>query len=400
MTRLADVLRAFEEGLFLPDTGPVEIALGTVIANRLPGDPVWLLLVGPPSAGKSEVLAALSSLPDVHEADTLTEAGLLSGAPGSSGSGGLLREVGDQGIAVFGDLSPLFGEHSSTRERTFGVLRRVYDGHLARHLGTEGGRSYVWQGKLGLLGAVTGAVELADLGALGERFIRYRMPDASAEEQRGAGLYALENAGHQRELRARLAKITSKFLGSIAIPDELPPMTAPEQDRLIDLALVGTRCRSAVVRDRWHADDIVLIPEPERVPRLLLQLAQLRAGLLVLGVAEAEVWRLLVRIVLDGLPSGRRAVLGVLAGRGTDATTSTVAGHARLPVTTVRRHLEDLFALEVVERTGEHPERWRLGAWLDGMWPRLGFPSRGRRFGVLDGHPEEPGLVDQGEEEW
>jgi hypothetical protein len=136
------------------------------------------------------------------------------------------------------------------------------------------------------------------------------------------------------------------------------------------------------------------------MPRLVLQLAQLRAGLLVLGVAEAEVWRLLVRIVLDGLPSGRRAVLGVLAGRGTDATTSTVAGHARLPVTTVRRHLEDLFALEVVERTGEHPERWRLGAWLDGMWPRLGFPSRGRRFGVLDGHPEEPGLVDQGEEEW
>ena len=53
---LEGVLEAFGELLILPDSGPVKIALASVVANYAPGDVVWPLLVGPPGCGKSEIV--------------------------------------------------------------------------------------------------------------------------------------------------------------------------------------------------------------------------------------------------------------------------------------------------------------------------------------------------------
>ena len=97
MTRpdLASVVDLFQRTMWLPDPGVVHLVLGTVAANRLPGDPLWLLLVGPPSSGKTEILGSLCELAEVHPVSTFTEAGLLSGSPAGAGAtGGLLREVG------------------------------------------------------------------------------------------------------------------------------------------------------------------------------------------------------------------------------------------------------------------------------------------------------------------
>ena len=40
--------------LQLDDPWVVDVALATVVANTLDGDPLWLLLVSPPSSGKTE----------------------------------------------------------------------------------------------------------------------------------------------------------------------------------------------------------------------------------------------------------------------------------------------------------------------------------------------------------
>jgi hypothetical protein len=48
---LESVAVAFRRHIYLPDLAPLYAALGAVAANRLPGDPVWLLLVGPPGSG-------------------------------------------------------------------------------------------------------------------------------------------------------------------------------------------------------------------------------------------------------------------------------------------------------------------------------------------------------------
>ena len=62
---LAEVIRVFDKWLALNDKTPVNAMLGTVAANLLAGDPVWLGLIAPPSSAKTELLNSLSRLPYV-----------------------------------------------------------------------------------------------------------------------------------------------------------------------------------------------------------------------------------------------------------------------------------------------------------------------------------------------
>jgi len=64
--RLWGVTGAFQKWLYLPDPSPLHVALAVVIANRMDGDPVWLLLVGAPGSAKTEILMTVSSLTDVR----------------------------------------------------------------------------------------------------------------------------------------------------------------------------------------------------------------------------------------------------------------------------------------------------------------------------------------------
>src|SRR5262245_33422764 len=80
-SHLEAVVSTFEKWLHMPDRLPLLAVLGTVAANRMDGDPVWLLLVGPPASGKTEILESTRDLPDMHAVATLTEAALLSGTP-------------------------------------------------------------------------------------------------------------------------------------------------------------------------------------------------------------------------------------------------------------------------------------------------------------------------------
>jgi hypothetical protein len=53
---LSVLILTFKRWLYLPDAAALLAVLGTVAANRMGGDPLWLLLIGPPGGGKTELL--------------------------------------------------------------------------------------------------------------------------------------------------------------------------------------------------------------------------------------------------------------------------------------------------------------------------------------------------------
>ena len=186
MSRVEDTLAVFRRWLYLPDPGSVLVALGAYAANRLPGSPVWLLLVGAPGSGKTEPLSALARLSDAHLAGTLTEASLLSGTPrkdAKGAKGGLLREIGEFGVIIAKDFTSVLNMNRDARATTLAALREVYDGSWTRHVGSDGGRALPWQGKVGFIGAVTPTIDRAHAvtAAMGERFLYYRLPPIGAE---------------------------------------------------------------------------------------------------------------------------------------------------------------------------------------------------------------------------
>ena len=92
---LDETIATFRRWLYLEDPSSVYAVAATLVANRAPGDPVWLLLVCAPSTGKTEVLSAAQGLSWVIVAAKVTEASLLSGTSrrekASTATGGLLR---------------------------------------------------------------------------------------------------------------------------------------------------------------------------------------------------------------------------------------------------------------------------------------------------------------------
>jgi hypothetical protein len=121
--------------------------------------------------------------------------------------------------------------------------------------------------------------------------------------------------------------------------------------RLVDLADLVSRARSTVIRDSYRRE-IELVPDSEAPGRVVGALARVLTGLRLIGVEEAEAWRVTVKTGLDSLPAARLQALEYLLERD-EATTTDVATELGLPNPTTHRTLGDLTAHGVLERESQ-----------------------------------------------
>jgi hypothetical protein len=372
---LDEVVGVFRKWLELPDPSPAYIPVATIVANHQPGDPLWLVEVGPSGGGKTEGVQATTAIP--HEVSTLTEAALLSGTPvkerARGSRGGLLREVGDFGILVVKDLGGILTLDRSALPRTLQALRDVYDGRWVRWVGTEGATALEWSGRVGFLAGSTPSIDRhhAIMAALGQRFVFYRLPRIDEATQSRA---ALKAEGREHEMRGELREAVAGLFAGLDLGTAPAPVQPqdPEYQPLIALARLSARARSVVERD-WRTDDIELVPEPEMPARIAKALDRLRAGLLTIGVPRDEAWRLTVKTGLDSLPQARRAVLEHMVAAG-EQQTSEVAGGLQLATRTCRRALEDLHSHRLLIREqvgGNKGDRWTATDLLLSLWDGL-----------------------------
>src|SRR5262245_46098621 len=117
---LADVRSAFQRWLGGEyDLGTLEAMLAATAAERLAGDPPWLLIISGPGNAKTETVQASSGL-GAHVVSTIaSEGALLSASPQKSrvktATGGLLRQIGDRGILAIKDFTSIISTNRETR---------------------------------------------------------------------------------------------------------------------------------------------------------------------------------------------------------------------------------------------------------------------------------------------
>ena len=174
-TQLEKTMAVYLKWFALKNDWPVYVACGTIAANLLEGDPVWLGLIGPSSSIKTELLDSLSRLPDVHLVDTFSPAGLLSGTPRKSraigATGGVLKKMGAFGVLLFKDFGSLLDLRQERRAEMMAALRNIHDRHYFRDIGADGGTHLEWRGKAGCIFAATEKYDThhAVTGTLGEQ---------------------------------------------------------------------------------------------------------------------------------------------------------------------------------------------------------------------------------------
>jgi hypothetical protein len=372
---LATLEQTFQRWLYMPDLGPLHTYLGTIAANRMAGDPVWLMLIGGPGWGKTETLLSGAKLPAMHIAATLTEASLLSGTRKSERSpeakGGLLRQIGSFSFLVLKDFTSILSMNRDIRTGLLAALREIYDGSWTRHVGVDGGLELSWRGKLAVIAGCTGTIDgyHAVIGAMGERFIFYRWPPVNAQEQARSALALL---GKETRMRAELSAAVQQFFEALVLPDAPAELTEAEQESLITLATLVVRARSAVERD-GHSREIELIPDAEAPTRLTLTLARLYAGLQAVQVPKPQAYQLIVKIGFDCLPALRWRVLRAMLESDTAIDSPTLATALGYPTTTTKRSLEDLAAHELIVREkSTKADRWSATEWASTLYKSLG----------------------------
>ena len=335
------------------DLDAIDAVLATAAAERLNGDPLWLLLVSGSGNAKTETVQPLEAVGAVVTSTITSDGALLSGTPkrqsAPGATGGLLRKLGDRGLLVIKDVTSILSMNRDTRATVLAAIRDIDDGRWERNVGTDGGRSLTWTGRIAVVGAVTTAWDRAHdvIAAMGDRFVILRMD--STQGRVGAGRRAVRNTGHEEQMRAELCEVVAGVLAGV---DETygVELTDEEQERLPAIADVVTTARTGVDYD--YRGDVIDAHAPEMPTRFAKQLAQMARGGIALGMSRTDAVRLAVRCARDSMPPLRLAILLDVAEHPYSSTRE-VRQRLMKPRTTVDRQLQSLQMLGLLVVTEE-----------------------------------------------
>ena len=327
------------------DLGALNAVLATAACNNLNGDPPWLWLVSGSGAAKTETVAPLAAAGATVVSAIASEGALLSatsrGERSADATGGLLREIGERGILVLKDGTSMLSMDRGARSQVFAALREVHDGSWTRNVGTDGGRSLEWTGRLVVIGAVTTAwdrVHADTISAFGDRFVLVRMDSNSGRV--AAGRKAISNTGSEESMRAELGAAVAGVLAGADYTGVEPDDN--EADALLAAADLVTLTRTAVDVD--YRGNVVDAHAPEMPTRFAKQLAQIFRGGVAIGLDRTEALALAIRVARDSLPPIRLEILEDIAAHPWTPLREVVK-RVDKPRSTVDRQLQALHLL-------------------------------------------------------
>lgn len=356
-----DLQEIVDKNMLLADRDVVKMLASFVVCARMPMNPPWIFLVGPSSGGKSMLLSALEACNGFIPLDDLSPNTFASGMVTVKGSTSLLDQMLPNSVIVFKDFTTIISKDKENRAVVVAQLRKIYDGDFSKRWGN--GQEIKWKGKLSVLAGVTSKVYSAmyAFADMGERFLMYTMKQPDRIE---VGMLATENLNDKKSNEA-ISKAFVEYLDSLPIPSEPVQIDRDTRLSIVHLAELTTRARSSVERDMYSREkEIRQVHFVEMTPRFAKQLTALATGFTVINnspqLTEQD-HQIIYRIALDSIPVMRRICLKALT-KYKQVETAGLSVSLKLPSSTVRVHLQDLAALEVVNfsKKSNNRDTWEL----------------------------------------
>ena len=362
----------------IKDPDIIRFLLATTTSQFLPADPVWPIIVAPSGGCKSEFINMLSLVawipPGENQKEqfvtpisTLTAHTFISGFKATK-QASLLNKI-INGIITIKDFTSLLSEHPDVRSAIMSQLREIYDGAYSKPFGN--GEDVIWKGKITVIAASTFKIHSMkqQYSSMGERFIFYNLlqPDREAAAEK-----TMDNQeqGIMKKNRQHLSEMYRDVQTDIlnTMPKEIPNVDKNMQRDVIALAELATRARSDVQRD-FKTQEITEVLPPEMPTRFAGQLQTILQSFQIVHNYETGEFttteshiKVVNKIALDSIPTMRRITLQQLA-QYESIETAGLATKISLPTNSVRRYLQDLTALEIVDRTsgrGSQGDKWTI----------------------------------------
>jgi Domain of unknown function (DUF3854) len=379
------------------DLDALDALLCAFAAERLDGDPLWMLLISGPGNAKTETIQAATGI-GAYVVSTITgEAALLSATPkrehSRDATGGLLRQIGSRGLLVIKDVTSILSMNRDTRAGVLAALREIHDGRWSREVGTDGGQSLAWSGRLVVVGACTTAWDQAHavIATMGDRFVLLRMD--STVGRVAAGRKSIGNTGSEKQMRADLAGAVAGVVAGCDPSADLS-LTDEETERLLAAADLVTLARTGVEYD--HRGDVIDAHAPEMPTRFAKQLAQIIRGGVSIGLDRSAALRLAIRCARDSMPPLRLAIVADIA-ENPNSTATDVRRRLNKPRATVDRQMQALHILDVLDVdeiedviAGRPVTRWHYSL-ADGIEPAALDPIPLPDLSVHTPIPQEKG---------
>jgi hypothetical protein len=361
--KLIELKEEVQKYQYLEDTSIIDVSLATIIANRLKlGDPVWLIIIGASSGGKSQILRPLALTDEkfLHRVDDLTENTFLSGLRAKEGEKtSLLDRIGKQGMVVISDFTVIMSKSPETRASILSQFRMIYDGEMTKFSGNSP-KPLKWEGYLGVLAGSTPSIysHFEEVSDMGERFIYWRMKEF---DQKKATELALSRKVFGRELDIKLSDLYAEYIKDVVQTCIDKTIVLPEEvtKRIIEVSMLAERVRTNAHKD-WKGI-VNKIPVSAMPMRIALQLTAIAKGLGAIKLYENGKMQFSEKdlSIIDWLGYSlaneeNRACLKIMASIPFDyvLSTQTIADKINLDTNIAGIILQNLSAVGVLQREG------------------------------------------------
>lgn len=289
----------------------------------------------------TELLSSIAGSDQAIFVSTLTPYALASGF--GNGDDSLLFQL-DGNILIVEDMSAVTELNADARGTLFSFLRSAYNGQFTRATGRG---KIEWEGKFGMLGGATLAIESARKmeGALGERFL-YLRPKVDMADQETLLERVLGGATQKGKMRRILRNVATTFL-----QQDVDTKTRKLRRSTVEVAkgaaIALSRIRTSAVRNSYTRDIEFPLEVGEMGTRLMTQFLVIALAARAIGTDDDRVEDILFRLMLDSMPYVRGRILRhIHAGA---VTPRDLTKKLKMSSSQVHRHLEELRLLRVVK---------------------------------------------------
>jgi predicted transcriptional regulator len=324
----------------------LKVILATIIANRLDTVPVWLMVIGAPSSGKSKMLTTLDRCDETIDIDIIGTKSLVSGLKKKDTEdkkeASLLPKLNNK-VVLVKDGSTIFSANPLERKVILSQLRQAFDGSLVKSSGA-GIKSFD-NIKFGMIVNITPSTEMTVMleSDLGERFIMFKLEPMV----HGEDFFDLINSTINKQSKGKqsMQDAVKEFIDNCGTPKEII-----SDHRIYNLSKLLMVLKTPAIRDRYTKE----IEQPMNIGlsesiRFVQQLNALYTSLYHIIGNKQNSLNIVYRIIKDNIPTIRLMIIRAIH-KNSDINQKEISELLGMSETAVSRYIEEMIILNILKK--------------------------------------------------